>query len=248
VAPSPPVPIAALEEPPTSSPAAPGPTVRYIGDTLSVRASGVPIAELLDEIGQQSGATVRGRVDDERDLTTEFDDVPLAEGLHRILGEQNFILVYDHEHRLRLVELIGGPTTPSPVPVTITERDVPSDVLARHPRVHLGGPLSVRFGTDTITLHDLIEQALRQEDGDVRADAMRTAVEVLEADPEFRHALHATAAGADGAPLDSLVRGLDTARAEQALFYVATKATDGELRDRAVTVLDRMHGGTGRPD
>jgi len=156
--------------------------------------------------------------------------------------------VYDAEHRPRAVELIGGATSAG-VSVTLAAApDVRVGVLARHSRVHLGGALSAQFGTDTMSLHDLIDAALRQDDRDVRADAMRTAVQVLEGDPEFRRALHATPAASDGAPLDDLVRDVGSAHAEEALFYVATKATDSELRNRAVALLDRMHGGSGALD
>jgi len=223
-------------------PTVPDTVVRYSGDTLSVRAADVPLTRILDAIGEESGATIEGRIADDRAVTIEFEDVPVAEALDRILGDQNFVLVYDHEHRLRLVELIDGAIEGRPVEVTASPPPAPADVLARHPRLHVNGILAERLGSDTMSLHDLIETALRQEDRDVRGDAMRTAVEVLEADPEFRRALHMTA---DATPLDDVVRDVGAARAEETLFYVATKASDSELRNRAVTLLDRMHARSG---
>jgi len=67
---------------------------------------------VLAELGRVSGAEIRGAPREPRDLTAKFDDVPLPEALHRLLGDQNFMLKYGEADRLRMIELFGGPQEP----------------------------------------------------------------------------------------------------------------------------------------
>ena len=50
----------------------------YRNDHVSVRLVGVPLQEIVADIGQASGAAVYGIVRQPRDVSAEFDDVPLA--------------------------------------------------------------------------------------------------------------------------------------------------------------------------
>src|SRR3989475_5515601 len=90
---------------------APGRVIHYEGDTLTVHLAGAPVTDVLDELGRQAGAEIRGQVRDPREVSAEFEGVPLAEALHRLLGDQNFALVYGNEGRLKSVRLLGGPQT-----------------------------------------------------------------------------------------------------------------------------------------
>src|SRR5256886_9561572 len=88
------------------------PIVTYRSDQLSVRLEKVPLEDVLAELGRVSGAEIRGAPREPRDLTAKFDDVPLPEALHRLLGDQNFMLKYGEADRLRMIELFGGPQEP----------------------------------------------------------------------------------------------------------------------------------------
>src|SRR6266403_2896363 len=90
---------------------APERVIRYERDLLTVRLTSVPVTDVLDELGRQAGAQIRGQVRDLRAVSVEFEAVPLADALHRLLGDQNFALVYGHEGRLKSVRLLGGPQT-----------------------------------------------------------------------------------------------------------------------------------------
>ena len=90
--------------------------VRYAKDALTVRVTRVPVDEILGQLGQQSGAEIRGEVRDRHEITAEFEDVPLPEALHRLLGEQNFALIYGDGGRLKTVRLLGGSLAPPPPP------------------------------------------------------------------------------------------------------------------------------------
>src|SRR5436189_5047087 len=107
--------LAAAALRPSSAPAVAEPSppiVTYRSDQLSVRLEKVPLEDVLAELGRVSGAEIRGAPREPRDLTAKFDDVPLPEALHRLLGDQNFILKYGEADRLRMIELFGGPQEP----------------------------------------------------------------------------------------------------------------------------------------
>src|SRR5712671_5431637 len=82
--------------------------VRYDDDVLTVRLGDVPISEVLAELALQSGAEVRGQVREPRNVTAVFDSVPLPQALARLLGDQNFALVYGSGGHLKAVRLLGS--------------------------------------------------------------------------------------------------------------------------------------------
>lgn len=68
--------------------------VQFADGYLSVKVEGVSLHALLDEIANQSGlAVVRYSEPDER-VTLEFYQLPLREGLQRILRHRSFVLQY----------------------------------------------------------------------------------------------------------------------------------------------------------
>src|SRR5205814_8862134 len=120
----------------------------YRNDRLSVRLVGVPLAEVMADIGRASGAEIYGILPQPREVSAEFDDVPLVEALDRLLGNQNFVLKYGKGDRLHAIKLLGGagvpmrmaatpaPTTPTPDPA-VAASGVPT---ARDP----GGAVAMR--------------------------------------------------------------------------------------------------------
>ena len=124
-----------------------GQVVLYRQDALTVHVVKAPLAWVVEEIGRQTGADIRGELREQREVSADFKDSPLPEALHRLLGDQNFALVYGREGRLRALKLLGGPqaavygcldivsadvisgwamdgTKPtSPVPVDVYDRD-----------------------------------------------------------------------------------------------------------------------------
>src|SRR5437870_1492301 len=82
--------------------------IEYSKDALTVRLAKVPVTDVLAEVSQKTGAEIRGQVRNPTDVTAEFEAVPLPEALHRLLGDQNFALVYGDGGRLKAVRLIGG--------------------------------------------------------------------------------------------------------------------------------------------
>src|SRR5437016_14466375 len=83
--------------------------VAYDADRLTVHAKRVPLADVVREIGRQSGAEIVGEVRKPRDVSRDFDRAPLVDALARLLGEQNFTLRYGPEGKLRTIDLLGEP-------------------------------------------------------------------------------------------------------------------------------------------
>src|SRR5438552_15658595 len=158
------------------------PIVTYRSDQLSVRLEKVALEDVLAELGRVSGAEIQGAPREPRDITAQFDDVPLPEALHRLLGDQHFMLTYGEGNRLRRIELFGGPQEPrnagrrspaagpvgSPSPAagsTMPQRlAVAISILERHPPVAVAGQLAQAFGGNTATFHQLLDAALHQPD------------------------------------------------------------------------------------
>jgi hypothetical protein len=247
----PPPPSAAISEVEVAPPPLPG--VRYHQDLLSVHVSAMAADALLVEIARQSGATIRGRPAD-REVSAEFDDVALPEALHRLLGGQNFWLAYDEHRHLRTIELLGGPEEqPAEVaaraPVAPPRPPVPTPeaaavLLDGAPPIALAGPLAREFRTPTVSLRQLIDVALHHGDETVRAEAARTTLAAVEADPSLAALLDGLA-GMDEAALARLVRRLAGDRAEEALVEVAAGARRGDVRSKATSVLERLRNGRG---
>jgi hypothetical protein len=93
-------------------------TVAYEGDRITVHVERVPLGNIVREIGRQSGAEVVGDVRKPRDVSQNFDRVPLVDALGRLLAEQNFTLRYGPEGRLRTIDLLGAPLAAAPATQT----------------------------------------------------------------------------------------------------------------------------------
>ena len=57
--------------------------VTYRSDQVSVHLVKAPLEDVLAELGRVSGAEIQGAPRESRDITAQFDEVPLAEALHR---------------------------------------------------------------------------------------------------------------------------------------------------------------------
>jgi hypothetical protein len=236
-----------LASPETAAPN--GRVVQYAQDALTVRLDKVPLAEVLADIGQQSGAEIRGTLREPREVTAEFESVPLSEALGRLLGDQNFALVYDKAGGLRAVKLLGGPlaggvpipgqAAPAVAPVAKTPTDL-RDILANHPPVPVHGRLAQALGTDSATLQQLMELGLHNEDPTVRAEALRAGVQTLEGDPTLRQAVIGALNSFDDAALGTLLRGAAGENAEEVAMQVLTQSRAPEVRVKASSVLQKL--------
>ena len=86
-----------------------GQVVLYRQDALTVHVVKAPLAWVVEEIGRQTGAEIRGELREQREVSADFEASPLPDALHRLLGQQNFALVYGRAGGLRAIKLLGGP-------------------------------------------------------------------------------------------------------------------------------------------
>ncbi len=227
--------------------------VTYANDRLTVHATKAPADDLLAEVGRASGAEIRGGVIP-HDVTAEFDDVPLDEGLHRLLGDQNFLLKYG-SHGLRAIVLLGGPAAPvvaAATPATVVAATsttlMPStatlgEALRSHPPVPVTGRLAQALGTTMPTVDQLINAALHQQDPDVRAEALRAGLNAVETDAALRGAFMATMNRIDEATLGTTLRNVSADHAEEFVAQIAAEAKSSEIRVKASSLLQRIRSG-----
>jgi len=100
---------------------------------MSVDLQGVPLADVIDELGRQSGAAIRGNVCRSRELSLTFDEVPLPQALERVLGEQNFTLRYGSGGQLEAVDLLGEPGPLLSTPAATSETGSAASLQSRGP-------------------------------------------------------------------------------------------------------------------
>jgi hypothetical protein len=224
--------------------------VRYEADALTVRLEKARLSEVLDEIGRQAGAEIRGGVREDRDVSAEFDEVPMAEALHRLLGDQNFALVYGEGERLRAIKLLGGPQAAPKVasaPTTTIPLAPPPNaamglttLLQRQPPIPIGGRLAQALGRDSASILDILNAGLRVEDPAARSEAVRVGVQALEGDGEIHRSVMAAMNGVDDANLATMLRGMAGDNGEEFLIHAASAARTGDLRLKASAVLEQF--------
>ena len=221
-----------------------GRVVQYSNDALTVRLTHTPVTEVLDEIGHQAGAEIRGQVAGAREVSADFDAVPLAEALHRLLGDQNFALVYGDKGNLKAVKLFGEaqastaprPTAP-PAPPPTSPEDTVLAYLNRPIPLSAGTRLSELLGVQAAPLRQILETGLRSEDAAVRADTVRTALQAIEGEPQIRTAIAQAVGGTDDASVGALLRGTAGEHAEEIARLVAGQTRIPQLRMKANVFL-----------
>lgn len=257
IAVAPPPPPVAPPAPPTApapDPETPDAIVRYDADRLSVRLTRVLPARILEELGRQTEATVRGHVVDAPPVSARFDDVPLPEALHRLLGRQNFTLAYDGRHRLRAVTLLGGPVEPGrdersgrPAVAAATAASAPdaSRVLDWRLSIPAHGRLAWMLGERSMTLRQLARVSAETEDARARFEAIRVVLAGLQASTELRDAVHELLTKVDDATLARAAAALGD-HAPETLARFTRLLGDAELRGRATAVLAALRGSGAR--
>ncbi|HUE31284.1 MAG TPA: hypothetical protein VMR79_10415 [Verrucomicrobiae bacterium] len=229
---------------------APARVIHYEGDTLTVRLTGAPVTEVLDELGRQAGAEIRGQVRDPREVSAEFEGVPLAEALHRLLGDQNFALVYGNEGRLKSVRLLGGPqnasvAAPPPAGAPPSQPPAPGimDAFAKHAPIAVAGHLGEAVGGHEASLLQLFDLSIHHADPSVRAEAARIVIGTIDTDPSLRATVLAQLNAMDEATLGRFFRSLAGDNAQEMVMQVMTTARTSEFRTKAAAVLQQLRAG-----
>jgi hypothetical protein len=228
--------------------------VRYQDDALTVRVTDMPLTEVLDELNRQSGAEIRGEPREARNVQADFENVPLAQALARLLPDQNFALVYGKGGRLERIRLIGGTGEPTAFRVAVApvkpSAQEPSDALGRltelidhHPPVAVDGALADAVGSGRATLRQLIDLSLHHEDESVRAEAMRVGMATLDREPDFRSAVMGELHKVDSSVLTAVLRGSGSDHAEDVAMQVLDLGGSPDFRLMLSSVVQRLRAG-----
>ena len=235
--------------------------IRYDQDAVTVRLAKVPVTDVLNEIGRQAGANIRGQVRTPHDVSVEFEAVPMSDALHRLLGDQNFALVYGHDGELKSVRLLGGPQVggpppaPAPAPATppldpalAAAQSTPQGVsvleaLAKHGPVPVGGKLGEALGSQQASLFQLLDVGMHNPDTTVRAEASRAMMAAVDTDSALRTSVVTHMNTMDDAALAAFFRNAAGDQAEDVAMQVLSNARSGEIRNRVTAVLQRLRAG-----
>lgn len=229
------------------------PRLEYKGDRLTARFEKAPLMDVLQELGRATGAQIRGEPREQHEVSVAFADVPLHEGIQRLLGTESFILKYGVEGHLRTVQLLGKgqpppdglQPAPAPPPPGASPAVSMLALFVNRPPIPVTGRLATALGSDSATFQGLIEAAMHQQDPLVRADAVGALVEGIEGDAELRGQLVTTVNGIDDAALGDMVRGVAGTQAEDLMRNVMARTKANELRVKAIRVLQRLRQPSG---
>jgi hypothetical protein len=226
--------------------APPPKTIVLTGDKLTVKVNAVPLDDVLKAVVAPSNGEIRGSVKEPHDVTIDFEDVPLRDGLARLLGDQNFVLTYREDGTLRAVTLLGGaqdessgarivkqaqPAQPSVSPGELMQRSVP---------VPPGGRLALFLGQPNATLQQLLDISLRQDDPALRVEAMRAGLGAIDTQADLKAMVVKSLSDVDDHTLENVVRTVAQDRAREFVSQTAAISRTPEIRARTIQLLQHM--------
>ena len=209
------------------------PIVRYDDAGLTVHADNVPLADVLAAITRETGIEIDGEPLDRRDVSKQFESVPLALALRRVVGRQNFILYYGSDGAPERLQLLGVPLAP---PTPAPTRGVNAfQLLANHPPIVLPAGLARALGAKRLPPHRLLS-ALRHPDSMVRIEAAQTIVRAVEGDPSLLDATRKL----DTTQLTRLVSSQSGSHAAEVAMTLYRAARDPRLKGKLAVVLGTL--------
>jgi hypothetical protein len=221
--------------------------IRYEKDALTVHAVGVPVLEVLAEIGRQSGAEIRGMARDAREVTAQFDAVPLPQALYRLLGDQNYALIYGSGGKLRTLRLLGGSgeevvlAAPAPVTAARPVTDL-APILDR--QVAVTGPVADALKSPMVTIKQITDLWLQTEDTTLRDESAASGIKAMEAENDMRNSVVDFTQSHSDVELAQLLRDLAGSRAEELAAFVLSQTRVTELHMKAAAVLSVLQSGS----
>ena len=206
----------------------------------------MPLDEVLQAVVAPSNGEIRGGVKQPHDVTIEFEDVPLQDGLGRLLGDQNFVLTFRENGSLRTLTLLGGAQEQSSEAriVTPTLAAHPAvaatDMMQRNVPVPAGSKLAQFLGTPSATLQQLLDISLRQDDASLRVEALRAGVGAIDSEPDLKAMVVKSLGDTDDHTLENVIRAVAQDRAHEILSQMAAITRTPELRTRSTLLLQHM--------
>ena len=224
--------------------------VAYDDGRLTMHVEKVPLADVVREIGRQTGAEIVGEVRKPREVTRQFDRVPLVDALARLLGEQNFTLRYGSEGKLRTISLLGEPlaaaaqTTPADdKPASTRRHRHHHDVRASRETLPDGQVVVSVAGTDTRNASSgLLDDPARHGGPSEQAATQEQWPAPDELDRKLRRSFLDFLGGMDEATLAQYLATPEGQRAQALLEDFAANHPPGRSNQKVNDILDRVPG------
>ena len=189
------------------------PAVTFVDGTVSARFEGIPLDEAIAALARETGVEFRGALLDVRDVHARFERARFRDVVDRLVGEQNFTIVYHADGRPRRVDLLGMPQPPA-APQSSSETF--ASLASRYGPVSLPPALVTALGMKRGRLPAVLRRGLRHGDPAVGTAAVSLFVQTVDADPALHRAflradelwLASTLATWSGTGMDRLIAAL----------------------------------------
>ena len=218
-------------------------TIALKGDKLTVKVSSVPLDDVLQAVVAPSNGEIRGAVKQPHDVTIDFEDVPLQDGLVRLLGDQNFVLTFRENGTLRSLTLLGGALDQSSE-ARIVRPPAPAvsagELMQRNVPVPAGGKLAQFLGQPNATLQQLLDISLRQDDATLRVEAMRAGLGAIDTQADLKALVVKSLSDTDDHTLENVIRSIAQDRAREIVSQMAAISRTPEIRTRTAQLLQHM--------
>lgn len=217
-------------------PAADEMVLRYDDDRLTVRLDAVPLDQVIAALVDETGVQLRGEPPDRRQVTKQFEALPLPEALDRLFGRQNFALRYGRDGRPQTLRLYGGAASDAP-PQSAGPGQPGVKGTAPNTHAVLQSPMrqDLLDGEDTQPAR-LVRAAVQSRDPSARAAARAALVDLVNGDAAIRKALRRISADTMATEL----RGWPTAPTGALLLELARRVQDRRIRDMFLQTHLRM--------
>ena len=226
--------------------APPPKTIVLTGDKLTVKVNAVPLDDVLKDVVAPSNGEVRGSVKQPHDVTIDFEDVPLRDGLARLLGDQNFALTFREDGTLRAVTLLGGAQDESSGARIVNKQaqpgqpSSPRELMQRTVPVPPGGRLALFLGQPNASLQQLLDISLRHDDAAMRVEAMRAGLGAIDTQADLKAMVVKSLSDVDDHTLENMIGSVAQDRAREFVSQMATLSRTPEIRTRTTQLLQHM--------
>jgi len=223
------------------------PTLTVENDRITANLREAQVGDVVAAFAEETGAVVSGGVQNPRAVTLEFDRVPVQMALERLLGDQNFTLVYKTDGSLKALRLLGG-AAESPLPAST---EAATEVAEPPPQMAAGfltqtiavppdGRLRGLVGGDSATIQQILDIAVHNGDLSVRVEALQAGITGIETDPKLKDAATTGLERVSDETLEALVRGVAGERARELVAQVGARSRVSAVRSRAYRLLRRL--------
>jgi hypothetical protein len=225
--------------------------VKVDGERLTVQLEGIPLQAAMKAIERESGVALALLTPLTEEITIAFDDLPLEQGLRRLLGNRSYILFYaaagpGQPAALRQVKVLPkgreGVRAEGPSERLSVMPSRPAGLGDTDPERRMEAVIALAAGEEPGKSLDLLIEVLKQDkDNDVREAALH-ALESLDAiplDPLLTVALQDKSPSIRERALTLLAeRGAGDPRVKAALQKAATSDPDREVMELASSLLE----------